>query len=87
MASTPVPTPTPERARRWFITGASGGLGRHLTERALAQGDDVIATWRSPPLRLTLGADAHQTIEQTLHERLSALQSQRELAASVAFPA
>lgn len=36
-----------ERAvRHWFITGASGGLGRHLTECALRQGDRVTATVR-----------------------------------------
>lgn len=34
--------------RRWFITGASGGLGRHLTEYALRHGDSVTATIRRP---------------------------------------
>jgi NAD(P)-dependent dehydrogenase (short-subunit alcohol dehydrogenase family) len=32
--------------RHWFITGASGGLGRQLTEHALRQGDRVTATVR-----------------------------------------
>ncbi|MGV9798135.1 SDR family oxidoreductase [Mycobacterium sp. NPDC003449] len=32
--------------RHWFITGASGGLGRHLTEHALRHGDRVTATVR-----------------------------------------
>jgi NAD(P)-dependent dehydrogenase (short-subunit alcohol dehydrogenase family) len=32
--------------KRWFITGASGGLGRHLVEVALSKGDEVIATAR-----------------------------------------
>ncbi|MEJ2864787.1 SDR family oxidoreductase [Actinomycetospora flava] len=32
----------------WFITGASRGLGRELTEQALAQGDRVAATLRRP---------------------------------------
>jgi NAD(P)-dependent dehydrogenase (short-subunit alcohol dehydrogenase family) len=34
--------------RHWFITGASGGLGRQLTEHALRQGDRVTATVRRP---------------------------------------
>lgn len=32
----------------WFITGASRGLGRELTEQALARGDRVAATLRHP---------------------------------------
>jgi len=31
-------------ARHWFITGASGGLGRHLVALALAEGDAVVTT-------------------------------------------
>jgi NAD(P)-dependent dehydrogenase (short-subunit alcohol dehydrogenase family) len=32
----------------WFITGASRGIGRELTEQALARGDSVAATLRTP---------------------------------------
>ena len=32
----------------WFITGASRGMGRELTEQALARGDRVAATLRTP---------------------------------------
>jgi NAD(P)-dependent dehydrogenase (short-subunit alcohol dehydrogenase family) len=32
----------------WFITGTSSGLGRLLTEKALARGDRVAATLRRP---------------------------------------
>lgn len=32
----------------WFITGSSRGLGRRLTEAALAKGDKVAATARTP---------------------------------------
>src|SRR3989440_5910818 len=32
----------------WFITGASRGLGRELTEQALARGDRVAGTLRTP---------------------------------------
>jgi NAD(P)-dependent dehydrogenase (short-subunit alcohol dehydrogenase family) len=32
----------------WFITGASSGLGRHLTELALSDGDAVTAAVRRP---------------------------------------
>ena len=34
--------------RTWFITGASRGLGRELTEQVLARGDRVAATLRRP---------------------------------------
>ncbi|HZR39779.1 MAG TPA: hypothetical protein VFB12_06675 [Ktedonobacteraceae bacterium] len=32
----------------WFITGASCGIGRELTEQVLARGDRVAATLRHP---------------------------------------
>lgn len=34
--------------KTWFITGASSGLGRIMTEKLLARGDHVIATLRRP---------------------------------------
>lgn len=34
--------------RNWIITGASSGLGRALTEAALAAGDTVFAAMRRP---------------------------------------
>jgi NAD(P)-dependent dehydrogenase (short-subunit alcohol dehydrogenase family) len=43
-----MPTPADKAVRHWFITGASGGLGRHLTEHALQRGDRVTATVRRP---------------------------------------
>ncbi len=33
-------------SKTWFITGASSGLGRMMTERLLARGDRVVATIR-----------------------------------------
>lgn len=33
-------------SKTWFITGASSGLGRAMTERLLARGDQVVATIR-----------------------------------------
>ncbi|MFF5107283.1 SDR family oxidoreductase [Streptomyces sp. NPDC000134] len=54
-----MPTPSGKAVRQWFITGASGGLGRHLTEHALQHGDRVTATVRRPAvledLRKTYG--------------------------------
>jgi NAD(P)-dependent dehydrogenase (short-subunit alcohol dehydrogenase family) len=35
-------------ARTWFVTGASRGFGRELTEQILARGDRVAATARKP---------------------------------------
>lgn len=35
-------------SRVWFVTGASGGLGRSLVERALEHGERVVATTRRP---------------------------------------
>jgi len=34
----------------WFITGASTGLGREVTEFALNKGDNVVATLRKPSM-------------------------------------
>jgi NAD(P)-dependent dehydrogenase (short-subunit alcohol dehydrogenase family) len=35
-------------SKTWFITGASSGFGRQLTEQLLARGDRVFATLRQP---------------------------------------
>jgi len=35
-------------ALTWFITGASRGIGRELTQQALVRGDNVAATLRDP---------------------------------------
>ncbi|MDT8912854.1 SDR family oxidoreductase [Amycolatopsis sp. PS_44_ISF1] len=43
-----MPPLTDRPVRHWFITGASGGLGRHLAEHALRRGDRVTATVRRP---------------------------------------
>lgn len=43
-----MPAPSDKASRHWFVTGASGGLGRHLTEYALRNGDRVTATVRRP---------------------------------------
>ncbi|GAA3576559.1 SDR family oxidoreductase [Amycolatopsis ultiminotia] len=41
-----MPATTSKDLRHWFITGASGGLGRQLTEHALHHGEHVTATVR-----------------------------------------
>ncbi|KAH9912964.1 NAD-P-binding protein [Epithele typhae] len=42
--------------RVWFITGSSTGLGLELTRRALAAGDTVVATLRTPAALSSLSA-------------------------------
>jgi NAD(P)-dependent dehydrogenase (short-subunit alcohol dehydrogenase family) len=51
----------------WLITGASSGIGRHLVERALAEGDHVVATVRREGTLDDL-VDAHR--ERLTVERL-----------------
>ncbi|KAI0076329.1 NAD(P)-binding protein [Panus rudis PR-1116 ss-1] len=36
------------QAQVWFVTGASSGFGRHVTEIALSKGNTVVATARTP---------------------------------------
>ncbi|OCH88581.1 NAD(P)-binding protein [Obba rivulosa] len=40
----------------WFITGASSGLGRAVTEYVLSKGDNVVATCRTPSALSDLSA-------------------------------
>ncbi|GAA0366774.1 hypothetical protein NE235_02930 [Actinoallomurus spadix] len=39
----------------------------------------------NPPLRLTLGSDTYDAVHSAVTERLATLESQKDLAASVAF--
>ncbi|WP_020659807.1 SDR family oxidoreductase [Amycolatopsis benzoatilytica] len=53
-------------ARHWFVTGASGGLGRHLVGEALRRGEYVTATVRRPDALRDLAAafGAQLTVER-----------------------
>ncbi|MGW7514482.1 SDR family oxidoreductase [Streptomyces sp. NPDC054796] len=62
-ASAPASSPAGQGVRHWFITGASGGLGRHLTEHALRHGDHVTATVRD--------AGALDGLRETYGDRLT----------------
>ena len=55
-------SPSGRRARRWFVTGASGGMGRAIVERALGDGDAVVASMRTPDAL----ADLQQRFGQAL---------------------
>jgi NAD(P)-dependent dehydrogenase (short-subunit alcohol dehydrogenase family) len=78
-----MPACSDKAVRHWFVTGASGGLGRHLTEHALRAGDRVTATVRRAAaldelaetygdrltveiLDLTRPADVDAVVEKTL---------------------
>jgi len=73
-------------AKTWFVTGASSGIGRHLVETALEEGDAVVATVRKTgslsdvqkkfadrlwikTLDVTRPADVAQVIRESLAER------------------
>jgi len=49
--------------RRWFVTGASSGMGRAMVECALGDGDKVIAAVRKPEALAELQAQFPQTLE------------------------
>jgi NAD(P)-dependent dehydrogenase (short-subunit alcohol dehydrogenase family) len=51
---TPITAISEKSVRHWFITGASGGIGRHLTEHVLRHGDRVTATVRDSAALLDL---------------------------------
>jgi len=53
---------TSSPARRWFVTGASSGMGRALVEHALGDGDTVVATVRNPQAL----SDLHSRFPQSL---------------------
>ncbi|GAB3382954.1 SDR family NAD(P)-dependent oxidoreductase [Amycolatopsis echigonensis] len=67
--------------RHWFVTGGSGGLGRHLVREALDRGDYVTATARRPDalpasprlvverMDLTRPAEVAAVIDQTQRAR------------------
>lgn len=70
----------------WFITGSSSGLGRHLTEAVLQQGDIAVATARNPDknqdlkskygdqiLSLALDVTNRQQTEQVIKESIERL--------------
>ncbi len=48
--------------KTWLVTGAAGGLGRAITEHALAKGDQVVATARQPETLSTLQAQYESRI-------------------------
>ena len=56
-------SPSGRRARRWFVTGASGGMGRAIVERALADGDAVVASMRTPDALTDLQQRFGQALE------------------------
>ncbi|MBP7340465.1 oxidoreductase [Niveispirillum sp.] len=66
--------------RTWFITGASRGFGALIAERALAKGDNVVATARKPEtVTARLGEHPHLlavaldvTREEQAHEAAKA---------------
>lgn len=71
--------------KTWFITGASAGFGRILTEKLLAQGQNVVATARKPE---TLADLKDQFTNQIITPALDVTnQSQIDLAVKEAIQA
>lgn len=50
------------RDQRWLVTGASGGIGRAITEAATAHGAGVIALARSPEKLSQLATDVGENV-------------------------
>ncbi|MFC3638826.1 short-chain dehydrogenase/reductase, partial [Camelimonas fluminis] len=56
-----------------------------LDPQKIAQAIFEIATSERPPVRVTLGGDAYEVVQNAWQSRLAFLQSQEQLARSVAF--
>ncbi|WP_327153611.1 hypothetical protein [Streptomyces tubercidicus] len=69
--------------RRYLETADDSVLTGNPAKLAAAIYDTTRAP--NPPLRLPLGSDAYDAIHTALTERLTALETQKDLAASVAF--
>lgn len=57
-----------QTTKTWIITGASKGLGRALTERALAAGDQVVAAVREPDSVADLASSAQDRCLVVRHD-------------------
>ena len=70
-------------ARVWFITGASSGFGRAITDEALARGEKVVASARRPQaLDHLVGAAGDRVLAQEL-DVTDALQRQSAIDAAL----
>ncbi|KAG0130055.1 hypothetical protein HOY82DRAFT_650428 [Tuber indicum] len=66
-------------AKTWLITGASSGIGREITLAALARGDTVIATSRTPTRLADLSTRGATTLKLDLtspHSELASVVAQ-----------
>jgi hypothetical protein len=70
--------------RRWLAQAGDDVYIDDPAKLALAIFDAAHSP--KPPLRLTLGPDAYDTIHEALKDRLKRLEGQEALARSVAFP-
>jgi NAD(P)-dependent dehydrogenase (short-subunit alcohol dehydrogenase family) len=52
----------PDGSKVWFVTGSSSGFGRALAEEAVARGDSVVATARTPDVLAALAAKAPERV-------------------------
>ena len=72
------------KMRRWLAQAGDDVYIDDPAKLALAIFDAAHSP--KPPLRLTLGPDAYDTIHEALNDRLKRLEGQEALARSVAFP-
>ncbi|MBS7743682.1 MULTISPECIES: SDR family NAD(P)-dependent oxidoreductase [unclassified Chelatococcus] len=75
---------TPAGAMRSLFESAGDELYT-LDPQKIAQAIFEIATSERPPVRVTLGGDAYEVVQNAWQSRLAFLQSQEQLARSVAF--
>ncbi|WP_431324063.1 hypothetical protein [Rhizobium sp. YTU87027] len=67
------------------LSDLKGQYGEKLWIGVVDVTDTVALRQPEPPLRLTLGSDAYEAVTTALHQRLKALETQKDIAFSTDF--